>query len=242
MRLTANLIAVSIAVQASPTLASDQWDKCEEIDFCFGWDAFVQPAAWTSTNMHFDRVGCFHPSGRFRDHGIRQSEFEKMNRFNTNSALYIVVDEAFNTDAIADQCERNQQDGCWRVIGKGERLFKVMRGWNDGATNLDTTLIGGVDGSVNRMIICDADQHSFNVDEPEPEKPDPLLSNKYCSDNIMWHNQDGEPTTRWTISEEDFTFASQRKFIDAEKIYTDGDGNYLWWMWEGHFGRWRITE
>ena len=219
---------------------SGQWDKCEEIEVCFGKDAFVQPAAWTSTNMLFDRVGCYHPDSRFSDHGIRQSEFEKMNRFNTNSALYIVVDEAFKTDAITNQCERNQQDGCWRAIGKGERLFKIMRGWNDGATNLDTTLIAGVDGSINRMIICDADQHSFDVDEPEPEKPDPLLSNKYCNNVMMWHNQAGEPTTRWTISEEDFSDAHYT--IDAEKIYTDGDGNYLWWMWEGHFGRWRITE
>ena len=224
-----------------PPPPSGQWDKCEEIQPCDISNHYVQPAGWTSTNLLYHRVGCFQPTSTFTGTvEIRQSEFEKMNRFNTNSALWIVVSEAFKTDAIADQCERNQEGGCWRAIGKGERLFKVMRGWNDGNTNLDTTVITGVDGSASRMIICDADLHSFNVDEPEPEKPDPLLQNKYCNNVMMWHNAAGEPTKRWTISEEDFSAVHYS--IDAEKIYTDGNGNYLWWMWEGFTGRWRLTK
>ena len=223
-----------------PPPPSGQWDKCEEIEPCFGQNSFVQPAGWTSTNMLFDRVGCYLPSGNHGDVGVRQTEFEKMKRFNTNSALWIVVTLDFKTDAIDNQCEINQEEGCWRAIGKGERLFKVMRGMSYTTTMLDTTVIAGVDGSVNRMIICDADVHSFDVDEPEPEKPNPLLENKYCNNEIMWHNAAGEATTRWSISEEDFSDVHYT--IDAEKIYTDGEGNYLWWTWEGFTGRWYLTK
>ena len=217
---------------------SGQWNKCEEIPRCTG---FFQPAGWTY-QRNYQRVACYE-QGAFTKDGdiqIRQSEFEKTNRFNTNSALWIVGTEEFNSDTIADQCERNQEDGCWRAIGKGERLFKIMRGWNDGATNLDTTVIN-VDGFAERMIICDADQQSFDVDEPdrEAEPGRPYMKNKYCQSGLMWHDSEGAPAQRWTLSEEKFTALPST--IDAEKIYTDGNGRYMYWEWNGFQGRWYIT-
>ena len=217
---------------------SGQWDKCEEIPKCTG---LFQPAGWNS--MNFQRVACYEQGAMINGDGdirIRQSEFEKTNRFNTNSALWIIGTEDFNSDTIADQCERNQENGCWRAIGKGERLFKIMRGWNDGATNLDTTVIN-VDGFAERMIICDADQHSFDVDEPdrEAELGHPYMKNKYCVSGIMWHNSEGEAAQRWTLSEEEFPALSPT--IDAEKIYTDGNGRYMYWEWIGFQGRWYIS-
>ena len=116
-----------------------------------------------------------------------------------------------------------------------------MRGWNDGATNLDTTVIN-VDGGAERMIICDADQHSFDVDEPNLEADKPwiqIFQNKYCESVLMWHNSEGAPAQRWTLSEEKFTDLSRT--IDAEKIYTDGNGRYMYHQWDGFQGRWYIT-
>ena len=226
--------------EPKPKPPSGQWDKCEEIQICPATqDHFVHPADWTSTNMLFDRVACYHPSTLSGTIEIRQSEFEKTERFNTNSALWIVVNPQFQSDTIADQCEINQEDNCWRAIGKGENLFKVMRGVSYTTTNLDTAVIK-VAGAASRMIICDADQHSFDVDEPEPEKPNPILQNKYCNNAIMWHNPAGEPSRRWTLSTE--TFAGLHYTIDAEKIYTDGEKNYLWWAWHGFSGKWYISR
>ena len=225
--------------EAPPKPPSGQWDKCEEIQKCTG---LFQPAGWNS--MNFQRVACYEQGAMINGDGdirIRQSEFEKTNRFNTNSALWIVGTEDFKSDTIANQCERNQENGCWRAIGKGERLFKIMRGWNDGATNLDTTVIN-VDGGAERMIICDADQHSFDVDEPNLEADKPwiqIFQNKYCESVLMWHNSEGAPAQRWTLSEEKFTDLSRT--IDAEKIYTDGNGRYMYHQWDGFQGRWYIT-
>ena len=218
---------------------SGQWNKCEEIPIC---TSPFQPAGWTYQG-YYQRVACYEQGALITGDGdirIRQSEFEKTNRFNTNSALWIVGTENFKSDTIANQCERNQENGCWRAIGKGERLFKIMRGWNDGATNLDTTVIN-VDGFAERMIICDADQHSFDVDEPnlEAELGHPYMENKYCVSEIMWHNSEGEAAQRWTLSEEEFPALSPT--IDAEKIYTDGNGRYMYWEWIAFQGRWYIT-
>ena len=223
----------------SPPQPSGQWDKCEEIPIC---TIHFQPAGWTYQG-YYQRVACYEQGAFINGDGdirIRQSEFEKTNRFNTNSALWILGSEDFNSDTIADQCERDQENGCWRAIGKGERLFKVMRGWNDGNTTLDTTVLN-VDGSAERMIICDADQHSFDVDEPDMEAVygHPYMKNKYCMSGIMWHNSEGEAAQRWTLSEEKFTDLSAT--IDAEKIYTDGNGRYLYWEWIGFSGRWKIS-
>ena len=228
-----------------PKPPSGQWNKCEEIELCnhSTMDLLFQPAGWTSTDMNYNRVACFYHSIQNTAGetfvGIRQSEFEKVGRFNTNSAIWIVVQDSFDSDTIADQCENNQEEGCWRAIGKGERLFKVMRGMSYTKTKLDTARII-VEGIALRMMICDADLHSFDVDEPEPEKPNPTLSNKYCDNAMMWFNPAGEPTQRWTLSEEKFTDLSP--YVDAEKIYEDGNGNYLWWTWIAWTGRWFITK
>ena len=221
---------------------SGQWDKCEEIELCSTstMDLMLQPAGWTSTDMNYNRVACFYQATVGESFvGIRQSEFEKVERFNTNSAIWIVVEDSFKKDTIADQCEINQEEGCWRAIGKGEKLYKVMRGMSYTTTKLDTAKIT-VEGMANRMIICDADLHSFDVDEPEPEKPNPTLPNRYCHNTMMWHNSAGEPTQRWTLSAEKFT--DLRPYVDSEKIYEDGNGNYLWWTWIAWTGRWFITK
>ena len=226
---------------APPKPPSGQWDKCEEVELCntSTMDLMLQPAGWTSTDMNYNRVPCFYQATVGGFVGIRQSEFEKVPRFNTNSAIWIVVQDNFKKDTIADQCEINQEEGCWRAIGKGERLFKVMRGMSYTTTKLDTAKIT-VEGMANRMIICDADLHSFDVDEPEPEKPNPTLPNRYCHNTMMWYNPAGEPTQRWTLSDEKFTGLSP--YVDAEKIYVDGNGNYLWWSWIAWTGRWYITK
>ena len=225
-----------------PKPSSGQWDKCEEIELCSTstMDLMLQPAGWTSTDMNYNRVACFYQATVGENFvGIRQSEFKKVERFNTNSAIWIVGFDSFNSDTIAGQCEANQEEGCWRAIGKGERLFKVMRGMSYTTTKLDTARIT-VEGMAKRMIICDADLHSFDVDEPEPEKPNPTLPNRYCHNTMMWHNPAGEPTQRWTLSAEKFT--GLPAYVDAEKIYEDGNGNYLWWTWIAWTGRWYITK
>ena len=231
---------------APPKPPSGQWDKCEEIEWCntSTMDRMFQPAGWTSTDMLYNRVACFYQQTNYQSPdgfiGIRQSEFEKVERFNTNSAVWIVVDDNFQVDAIADQCENNQEEGCWRAIGKGERLFKVMRGWNDGNTTLDTARIPVNTASAKRMIICDADLHSFDVDEPEPEKLNPTLPNRFCNNAMMWHNPAGEPRQRWTLTKE--KFPGLPNYVDTEKIYADGNGNYLWWTWVAWRGRWYISK
>ena len=225
--------------EPKPIPPSGQWDKCEEIEPCGTRDHFQQPAGWTSTDLLYSRVACYNPSTLHGTIEIRQSEFEKTKRFNTNSALWIVVNEKFDTDTIADQCAINQEENCWRAIGKGEKLYKVMRGMDFRSTKLDTAVIK-VAGAANRMIICDADQHSFNVDEPEPEKPNPTLKNTYCGNAIMWHHPNGLASKRWTLTTEKFT--GLHYTIDDEKIYTDGDGNYLWWGWIAFNGRWSISK
>ena len=230
---------------APPKPPSGQWDKCEEVELCntSTMDLMLQPAGWTSTDMNYNRVPCFYQATVGGFVGIRQSEFEKVPRFNTNSAIWIVGADSprdFKSDTIADQCEINQEEGCWRAIGKGERLFKVMRGMSYTTTKLDTTVLN-VDGRADRMIICDADQHSFDVDEPDPEAAfaQPDMKNKYCRSGIMWHNSEGEPAQRWTLSEEKFT--DLPRTIDADKIYTDGNGRYMYWEWIGFQGRWYIS-
>ena len=225
--------------EAPPKPPSGQWEKCEEIQKC---DGLFQPAGWTYQG-YYQRVACYEQGSMINGDGdirIRQSEFEKTGRFNDNAAIWIVGNEEFDSDTIANQCEINQEEGCWRAIGKGERLFKIMRGWNDGATNLDTTVIN-VYGGAERMIICDADQHSFDVDEPdvEAELGHPPMKNKYCESGLMWHNNEGAPAQRWTLSEEKFTDLAPT--IDAEKIYTDGNGRYMYWEWIGFQGRWKIS-
>ena len=221
--------------------SSGQWEKCVEIPEC---DAPWEPAGWTSTDQFFHRVACFEPramdgSGSIR---IRQSEFEKTRRFNSNSAIWILgyedEDKAFKSDTIVDQCEINQEEGCWRAIGKGERLYKVMRGMSYTTTKLDTAVIK-VEGAAERMIICNADLHSFDVMEPN-YGIDPPLKNKDCSTGIMWHDSDGKPSRRWTLSDEKFT--DLPAYVDEEKIYVDGEGNYMWWMWVGFSGRWTIDR
>ena len=230
----------------TPPPPSGQWDKCEEIELCntSTMDLMFQPAGWTSTDMLYNRVACFYQQTNYQSPdgfiGIRQSEFEKVERFSTNSAVWIVVDDNFQVDAIADQCENNQEEGCWRAIGKGERLFKVMRGWNDGNTTLDTARIPVNTASATRMIICDADLHSFDVDEPEPEKLNPTLPNRFCNNAMMWYNPAGEPRQRWTLTKE--KFAGLPNYVDTEKIYADGNGNYLWWTWVAWRGRWYISK
>ena len=221
---------------APPYPWSGQWDVCEEIPKCDGpW----QPAGWTESWFH--RVACFEPQAADGTGSIRiqQSEFEKTARFNDNAAIWIVVNEDFDSDSIVDQCEINQDADCWRAIGKGERLYKVMRGMSYTTTKLDTAVIT-VDGTAERMIICNADQHSFDVNEPNPKRNDVVLKNKYCTSGIMWHNSEGEPSRRWTLSEEKFTIT--QPWVDSEKIYTDGEGYYMWWAWHGFSGRWYITE
>jgi hypothetical protein len=226
--------------ESPPYPASGQWDKCQEIPQC---TSPFEPAGWTY-NGYYERVACYEPRALDGSESIqiRQSEFEKTNRFNTNSAIWIVGTDDFNADNIADQCEIGQEQDCWRAIGKGPQLYKLLRGMSFMTTNLDTAVISIASGAAERMIICDADQHSFDVNEPEPDMGDngKLLRNKYCMSGLMWHNSEGEPSRRWVLSEE--TFSDLDAPVDAEKIYVDGNGNYLWWGWIGFSGRWYITK
>ena len=52
-----------------------------------------------------------------------------------------------------------------------------------------------------------------------------------CCDSIEW--QDGSDVKTWTKT---------TSFNEEYPIYSNPDGNFLWWMWHGSVGHWVINK
>lgn len=179
MKLATFFVAATSTVQAN-------WDKCEEVFKCG-----ENESPWDNDCF----VSSSHPAGPNTYHtNVEYNNFDLNDRFMTNSAVWIVVNEGAEFDhtetTLDGACNTGlteDQHFCWDIRRRGLRQYKFNRGSNFANTQLDMVHISmrnkftaETDPSsvvAERMVICDGDVHSFPLD--------PVVKPECCNSYIQ---------------------------------------------------------
>ena len=137
--------------------------------------------------------------------------------------------------ALDSACGEDQNSHCWTIKRRGQYEYKFDRGQDWSKTKLEMITIGfvnkwdvdPVEQVATRMIICDADLHSFPIKPTPAPEPEPLV----CCDQMY---QNTYPNwIHWKKTE----------LTNAKNpVYQNGDGDFMWWMWHGDVGHWVINK
>jgi len=214
---------------AATSTVRGNWDKCEEVRKCDDGENAWEPGneCFTSTSHNWGNT--FHTN-------VEYPLFSTTDRFRTNTAVWIAVNEGAefdHTDTELDsRCPTGldvteDQHNCWTIQRRGLREYKLNRGSNFANTNLEMATISmrntypadalPSEVVVERMILCDGDVHAFPGDPveptPEPEKPT-------CCDSLIQSRLGDEWGSQVAWTKTDQTNRGQA-------IYTNNDGLFL---------------